>query len=102
MAAFYCIGDEDAVLGFRYAGVPGEVAAGVDEALEAFTAATKAEGLEILIITDPIADAIRRTVDEWRAGGKRPLVVEIPSAEGPPSSRRDLMDLIREAVGMRL
>jgi len=102
MAVFHVIGDADTVLGFRYAGLAGKVVEGVDDARRAFLDAAEQRQAQILIITDIIADGIRDLVDQWRASGRRPLVVEIPSAAGPSPTRRDLMDLIRQAVGIRL
>lgn len=74
---FYCIGDEDAVRGFRLAGVDGRAvngAAGAAEALE--TAAARPE-CGVIIISRSAAGLIRAKVDEIKLERSRPLIVEI-------------------------
>ncbi|MBL7223511.1 hypothetical protein HQ576_02175 [bacterium] len=99
---YHVIGDEDTVLGFRYAGIAGDVVATADEATEAFRRVTRLPDVGILIVADRIADLIRPIVSAQRFGGATPLVVEVPSADGPSAQREDLLELIREAVGIRV
>ncbi len=99
---YYVIGDEDTVLGFRYAGVEGEVVSGPEEAREALARATRLPDVGILIMTDVVADTIRREVNAVRFDRALPLVVEVPGPAGPSPQRRDLLALIREAVGIRV
>ena len=74
---FYCIGDEDAVRGFRLAGVDGRAVSGAAEAAEALeTAAARAE-CGVVIITRSAAGLIRARVDEIKLERTRPLIVEI-------------------------
>jgi V/A-type H+-transporting ATPase subunit F len=99
---YYVIGDEDTVLGFRYAGIPGdyvEDAAGARAALEAVL---RKPDVSILIITDAVADLIREEVNAVRFGKTRPLLVEVPGPNGPSPKRQDLLALIREAVGIKV
>jgi V/A-type H+/Na+-transporting ATPase subunit F len=99
---YYVIGDEDTVLGFRYAGVPGEVAATAAQAHDALQRLLRLGGVAILIMTDLVADLIRDEVNRARFDFELPLVVEVPSAAGPSASRKDLLTLIREAVGIKV
>ncbi len=99
---YHVIGDEDTVLGFRYAGIPGETVADVDAARQAFQRALKLPDVGIVIITDRVADTIRPTVNAQRFGQALPLVVEVPGPKGPSPQRQDLLALIREAVGIRV
>jgi V/A-type H+-transporting ATPase subunit F len=99
---YHVIGDEDTVLGFRYAGVPGEIVHSPEEARAALDRANRAPDMAIIIITDVIADQIRDAVNAVRFDYVLPLVVEVPSAAGPSPQRRDLLTLIREAVGIHV
>jgi V/A-type H+-transporting ATPase subunit F len=100
--AYYVVGDEDTVLGFRYAGVPGEVVTNTEEARKAFGQAVAERRARVLILTDVIAETIRDEVNAVRATSAWPLVVEIPGPTGPMPGKRTLLQLIQEAVGVRI
>jgi V/A-type H+-transporting ATPase subunit F len=99
---YHVIGDEDTVLGFRYAGIPGEIVTDAASAHEAFERIRHLPDVAIIIITDVIADLIRAEVNAERFDRVLPLVVEVPGPSGPSPQRRDLLSLIREAVGIRV
>ena len=98
---FYVIGDQDTVLGFRYAGIPGTTVETADEAAGALADVTGSGKASIIIMTEHIASSIRARVNELRFGAALPLVVEIPGPEGPVEGRPTLLQLIREAVGVK-
>ena len=100
--SYYCIADEDTVLGFRYAGVPGEVVETPAGARRAFERVCDSGAHEILILTEEVANGIRDAVNHIRFEVQTPIVVEVPGAEGPLPDRPDLLKLVREAVGLRL
>ena len=99
---YYVIGDEDTVIGFRFAGVPGEIVGTADEARAALARLAREGNVTILIIADAIADLIRAEVNALRFGFELPLVVEVPGPGGPSPERKDLLALIREAVGIKV
>ena len=99
---YHVIGDEDTVLGFRFAGIEGEVVRGPAEAREALRQASRRPDLGIVIIADTVADTIRDEVNQVRFRLDLPLVVEVPGPDGPSPKRADLLDLIREAVGIKV
>jgi V/A-type H+-transporting ATPase subunit F len=100
--AFYIIGGEELVIGFRFVGVPGTVAETADEAREAFRAATTSPGVMVLIISEQVSAMIPREVMEWQMSGAYPLLVEIPGIGGRMEGRAGLIDAIREAVGLHV
>ena len=100
--AFYIIGGEELVIGFRFVGVPGTVAETVDEAREAFRAATTSPDVKVLIISEQVSAMIRREVMDWQMSGAYPLLVEIPGLAGHMDGRVGLIDAIREAVGLHV
>ena len=100
--AFFVIGGEELVVGFRFVGVPGVVVRSSDEALAAFRSATADKAIKVLIITEQAAALITHEVMEWQLGGAYPLIVEIPDVEGHLQGRTSLIDSIREAVGLHV
>jgi vacuolar-type H+-ATPase subunit F/Vma7 len=100
--SYYVIADEDTVLGFRYAGVPGEVAENPEQALEAFQRAASSRPGDVLILTEDLAAGIRAAVNHVRFDLQTPVVVEVPGARGPAPGRPDLLKLIQEAIGVKL
>lgn len=99
---YYVIGDEDTVLGFRFAGVPGEVAETPEQARAALERFRRPGDTVILIVTDAVADMARELVNVLRFDFELPLVVEVPGPGGPSPKRKGLLALIREAVGIRV
>ena len=80
--AFYVIGGEELVIGFRFVGVPGTVAETADEAREAFRTVTSLPGVMVLIISEQVSAMIPREVMDWQMSGAYPLLVEIPGIAG--------------------
>jgi vacuolar-type H+-ATPase subunit F/Vma7 len=99
---FFVIGDEEVVLGFRFAGADGTAVYNRAGALEAFHRATTAGDVKILILTEQASAMIEAEVTAWQFGGAYPLVVEVPGIEGHLENRRSLVDAIREAVGVHV
>lgn len=94
------IGDEDTVIGFSLAGVPGFVAQSQDEVRRAFEQATQTEDVGILLITERTARMIRQSVDDWIVQGGHPLIVEIPDGQGPLEDRRTPHEFVKSAIGV--
>jgi len=99
---YYVIADSDTVLGFRYIGVRGEEVTNAEQARAALSRAEADPAVGVVIITDTIAQAIRPEVNRVRFGTPRPLVVEIPGRGGAATGRQTLLEMIREAVGIRI
>ncbi len=100
--SFYVIADEDTVLGFRYAGIPGEAVESPTAARAALDRACRAGRYDIVIVTEPVADGMRDAMNRIRFEVQEPVVVEVPGPKGPSPTRQDLMKLIQEAVGLKL
>ena len=100
--SFYVIADEDTVLGFRYAGVPGASVGDAASAREAFEGVLASRQYDLIILTEPVADLMRDEVTRVRFESQGPVVVEVPGPKGPSPNRQDLMKLIQEAVGLKL
>ncbi|MFH1549159.1 MAG: V-type ATP synthase subunit F [Planctomycetota bacterium] len=99
---FFVIGDSDTVLGFRYAGIEGRVVSDADEAAAALREAVARSDIGIVIITEEIAESVRDEVTLIKVKVSRPLLVEVPGPAGPSPTRRTLLSIITEAVGVRV
>jgi len=99
---YHVIGDEDTVLGFRFAGVDGTVVESPEQARRAFREKVADQSISVIIMTEQAADTIGEEVTRVLYQSARPVIVRIPGPEGPLPGRRELIDLIREAVGIKL
>ena len=99
---FYVIGDQDTVVGFRFAGVHGVIVDNAREAREELQRVCDEQPQSIVVITERIANQIRDAIDDIRFGERLPLLVEIPGPRGPSEETPSLLSLIREAVGIKV
>jgi vacuolar-type H+-ATPase subunit F/Vma7 len=56
----------------------------------------------IIIITEMVAGTISDQVQAFRRNHEIPLIVEIPGPEGSLPSHKGLLQLVQEAVGIRI
>jgi V/A-type H+-transporting ATPase subunit F len=99
---YHVIGDEDTVLGFGIVGVSGEIVTSAEETLEAFQEIIKDRETSIIIITEPVADMIRATVDKYLFTHSFPLIVEIPDRHGPDPNRPGIRETANAAIGINI
>jgi V/A-type H+/Na+-transporting ATPase subunit F len=99
---YFVIGDEDTVLGFRYAGVAGAVVTNPDEARDALAEQIAAQHAGVIIVTDEIANSIKKEVTDMQMKSRFPLIVQIPGPGGPAEDRPDMMSMIRESMGIKI
>ncbi len=100
--AFHIIGDQDTVLGFRFAGVTGTVVSTPDEAREALRRALGDSECSILLVTERVERMVPEAVLAQRLAAAPPFVVVLEDLWGPQPGRRTLQELIAEAVGIRI
>lgn len=98
---FFVIGDKDTVLGFRLAGVHGEVVDSADAARASLKKAFEQQDIGIVIIPERIAQSIRYDVDQYMYKTTFPLIIEVPDREGPLEAA-SIRDVIRSAVGIHM
>lgn len=98
---YFVIADEDTVLGFSLVGTRGMSASNAREAADALHKALENQEYGIIIITQEIAQMIRREVDRYMFSETFPLIVEIPDRSSGYVSK-DLKALVNEAIGVSL
>lgn len=99
---FFVIGEEEIVLGFRFAGIGGATVADRDGARAAFREAVGRGTVGVLILTEEVSAMIERDVTEWQMKAEYPLVVEIPGLQGRLPGKKTLLESIREAIGIHV
>ena len=99
---YHIIGDSDTVLGFSFAGVPGDVVASHEEALKAFNEALKKPGLVVLVLTEAVEDMLDKEVTAHKFAAKKPYIATVEDIWGTRQGHKTLEQLISEAVGVKL
>ncbi len=100
--AFHVIGDEDTILGYRFAGVGGSAVRTEDEALAAFRERIASEDCKVLIVTETVARMIDADLANHRLTAQAPFVVEVGDVWETPGRSRSLEEMIQEAVGIKI
>jgi vacuolar-type H+-ATPase subunit F/Vma7 len=96
------IGSEDAVWGFALAGVRGQVVKSDEEINLALDAALADEKVDIVLVTQDVADWARQRVDTLKIRSAQPLVIEIPGPAGPDPDQPTLSEIIRRTIGVKI
>lgn len=102
-SAIACVGDEDTVIGLRLAGVKkAEIVNDPKKARKKILEFAENEEIGVLILTEKIVEENRDIVNALLEK-PFPIIVEIPSSEGPIKKEKDtLKELVRKAVGIDL
>jgi len=100
--AFYIIGDQDTVLGYRFAGVTGVAVETVAEARQAFATAVQAHEHHVLLLTEQVEAMLAEETTGHRLAARPPYLVVVGDIAGTRVQRKSLEDLIHEAVGIKI
>ena len=98
----YIIGSADAVRGFSLAGVRGQIVTSPEQLNRALDVVVADEAVDILLVTEDVADMNRERIDTLVVRGVSPLVVEIPGPSGPSPDRPSLGEVLRRTIGIRI
>lgn len=103
MKEIFVLAEEELVIAFRMIGVDGAAVAGADDALATFRRVTGAsEECRMLILSEDIADMLGTELIDWQLSGRYPLVVEIPPLSGSLPDHVQLVDAVRQAIGIKI
>ncbi|MCX8204222.1 MAG: V-type ATP synthase subunit F [Candidatus Nezhaarchaeota archaeon] len=97
------VGDEDAVAGFKLAGVSdGRVVRTPSEAEEVLKELVRDEEVAVLMVTEEVASMADSLVRELYLK-PRPVIVKIPSRKGVEVKKEDpIRELLRRAIGVEV
>lgn len=102
MRYFAIANDFDTLSGLRLAGIEGDIAGNRREMEALLEKVTKDERIAVLLVTKDCVAFCPDTIAGMKLSARRPLVVEIPGAEGPAGGMTALTDLIRDAIGVKI
>jgi V/A-type H+-transporting ATPase subunit F len=97
------IGDTDTVVGFRLAGIlNSNVPSDASETRQALLAFSQNPNISIIIITEPLAEENRETIEEL-SERPYPVIVEIPDKTGRLEGKESpVRRLVKRAIGVEL
>jgi V/A-type H+-transporting ATPase subunit F len=97
------IGDTDTVVGFRLAGIlNANTPADESSARQALLDFSNDANISVVIITEPIAEDIRETIEEL-SERPYPVIVEIPDKTGRLEDKESpIRRLVKRAIGVEL
>ncbi|MBX7257314.1 MAG: V-type ATP synthase subunit F [Candidatus Hydrogenedentes bacterium] len=90
------------VLGMRLAGVSGHIATDRETALAGLQEAKSRKDCAVVLMSERVAATIRDELNAHVYGAGYPLVLEIPDAAGPSSTRVSIEEIVRKAIGVSL
>lgn len=99
---FGIIGDQDTILGYRFAGVATYEADDETTARKVFTEIIETKTCRILLMTKKVAVMIEEDVIEHRLAAVPPYIVEVSDLRETPTKGKTLEQMIFEAVGIRI
>lgn len=97
------IGDIDTVTGFQLGGI--KTSKVVETSKDAENALDELinDDVSIIIITEKIADDIRKYIDRKLGSDVLPMIIEIPDKSGPSDRESDPMgELIKRVIGVEM
>jgi len=97
------IGDTDTVVGFRLAGIlNSNIPADGASARRALLDFSNDSNISVIIITEPLAENIRETIEEL-SERPYPVIVEIPDKSGRLEGKESpIRRLVKRAIGVEL
>lgn len=103
MGKVFVLGSKETVLGFRLAGVRGEVVGDRESTLRVLQRILSSDSYKLLIISEGVANLIRQEIEEIKGKELYPLIVEVPERGGWRERSYDYLErMIREALGIDL
>lgn len=115
MIEIFVLAEEEIVLAFRMIAIEGISIANKEEATQIFSAITHEKALtnpsggtfdlsncKMLIISEDIAGMLGNSLTDWMLEGQFPLIVEIPPLSGHVEGHAKLVDMVRQAIGIKI
>ena len=94
--------DNDTAMGLRLGGIK-EIFVPVGNEKELWFEISKRDDIGVLLITEAIADEIKKYLDDFRIRNNIPIIIEIPDKTGRTEGHVDFVShLIKKAVGIEV
>ena len=115
MIEIFVLAEEEIVLAFRMIAIEGLSVANKGEACRIFAAITHKKAVtdpkgktfdlsqcKMLIISEDVAEMLGSDLTKWQLEGQFPLLVEIPPLSGHVEGHASLVDMVRQAIGIKI
>lgn len=100
---FYCLSDNvDTQLGFRLAGIEGEVVHERLEFLQALERQLHNQDIDIVLITSKLVALAPEVISELKLKQRRPLLAEIPDRHGSVKIGELIDSYVSSAIGVKM
>ncbi len=98
----FVLGDRETVAMFSLAGIGGTVVESPDRAVEELKRVRRAKEYGLTIITEQVSVWAADWIAKVRFSKEHLLVIEVPGSVTPTDMGKNLVEYIREAVGIRI
>jgi vacuolar-type H+-ATPase subunit F/Vma7 len=98
----WVLGSAEICSAFALAGVKVRVVESRTDIISALDELAGREDVRVLAVEEASAGLAREEIDRLKLDARAPLVVELPGIQGPAADRRTALDLVRQALGIRL
>lgn len=100
---FYLLSDNiDTVIGMRLVGIPGELIRDEERLLTSLHDAMEREDVGIILVTKELVSMCKEEIYRLKLNCPRPLIVEIPDRHGGSSVSDEILNYVRDAVGINV
>lgn len=101
MKMFLISDNADTLIGMRLAGVKGVVVHLREDIINTFEDIFKNQEIQIVLITEKLADVVPDIILDIRLNRKYPLIVEIPNRHGAKKPPDSILEFIEESMGIK-
>lgn len=98
----FVVGDRETVSMFQLGGIEGSIVANPETALEELKRIRRAKDYGLVIVTEEVAQWTSDWISKIRFSKEHLIILDIPGSIGPIDKGKDLIEYIREAVGIRI
>jgi len=102
MKMFLISDNIDTKIGMRLAGIDGVIVHSREEAMDALKKTMEDKDIGIILITELAADMFPDVISDIKLNYSRPLIVEIPDRHGTRRRPDYIMEIINDAIGIKL
>lgn len=102
MKTYLLSDNRDTLVGFKFAGIQGEVIRSKEELLDTLTNLRDNKEIGIILITEKLSMQIPERIRQLKLGRKGPLIVEIPDIHGKQRDEDSILRYVKESIGLKI
>ncbi len=102
--SIFVLGSREVVAAFAMGGMRGRAVGDPDEIRAALQEVVVAgpEPVRVLVVEETAAESVRSDIERLKLDREGPLVVEVAGVRGPHERRKSPLQLVQEALGIRI